>query len=103
MLSPASMLLARAFILHCRTQSLDDLLDAAMMPDLTTIAYHLAANFNTFMELLDAEELDEEDETLTDAIDEQIVILDELLLIAGSMDMADEIGRRKLFSVVRKS
>ncbi|KAF8633170.1 hypothetical protein AX17_004671 [Amanita inopinata Kibby_2008] len=109
-LTPESAVLARAFVEHFDN---DARLEAAALPVVTAFAFHIQEAYNTLLEILD-EEADArflhreegEDEEEAGKRDEELakreVILAELLRISLKLDYMDEIGRRKVFSVVKE-
>jgi len=86
-------------------------LESASIPVITAFAFHIQEVYNQLLEVVQEMETarmlrDDEDENEdVDALEEELgkkeVILNELLKITLNLDYGDEIGRRKLFSVVR--
>jgi hypothetical protein len=73
----------------------------------TAIAFHIQDAYNALLELLtegENEQSLEEDkgEARDEELASQVFILGELLRIAVQLDYADEIGRRKVFTIVRE-
>lgn len=112
-LSPESAVLARVFIEHCMETKNEARLEAASLPVVTAFAFHLQEAYNILLGLLqDAEnakmlnvtatEQGEEAERQEEELAKQEVILAELLRMSLKLDYMDEIGRRKVFTVVRK-
>jgi condensin complex subunit 3 len=112
-LSPESAVLARVFIEHCIEMKYEARLEAASLPVVTAFAFHLQDAYNALLDtlqeaenaqLLNAgeDEDDEEVERREEDLAKREVILAELLRMALKLDYMDEIGRRKVFSVVRK-
>lgn len=100
-MTPSSVVLVRAFIAHCKARSREDITDSASIPNLSTLASYMTANFTTLLALLDAEASGEHEE-MEEWVEAQVFIVSELLKIAKEMDLTDEAGRRKVFSVARK-
>ncbi|GBE88890.1 hypothetical protein SCP_1402980 [Sparassis crispa] len=117
-LAPESALVARVFITYCLDHDAEKYLENTGLPVVTALAFYLQEACN---ELLDAiEELTEarmaaesegadgtedEDEDLDrkeDAVLECGFVVGEMLRLAARSDFTDEIGRRKVFAVVRE-
>ena len=108
-LNPEKALLARVYVDNCITTQNDAKLEAAL-PVVTAVAFRIQTAYNDLVEDIQAEE---ETRFLRDAgvedenkeeqkIDKEIVI-SELLKLAVNLDYTDEIGRRKMFQLVRES
>lgn len=97
--------LARVFVEHCVTVKTAEKLDVSL-PVVTSLAYRIQAAYNAYQEDLEVAEQDrvirgkrtEEEEDAR--IDKEFVI-GEMLKVAVNLDYADEIGRRKMFQLVR--
>ena len=102
-LTPESVVLARAFVEHCDSQTR---LEAAAFPVVTAFAFYIQEAYNTLLEVLEQEnnvaEDEEEAEDRSEEMAKREVILGELLRMAVKLDFMDEIGRRKVFSVVSR-
>ncbi|KAF8635423.1 hypothetical protein AX15_000413 [Amanita polypyramis BW_CC] len=108
-LTPESAVLSRAFVEHYANETR---LEAAALPVVTAFAFYIQEAYNSLLEvlqegsarLLDLDGADDEEEV--EAHDEELakreVTLGELLRIAIKLDYMDEIGRRKVFSVVKE-
>ncbi|KAG2136706.1 nuclear condensing complex subunit [Suillus clintonianus] len=92
----------RAFFVRVFTRKKLD----ASLPVVTALAYHIQAAYNAYQEDLEVAEqervirgepTEEEEEA---RIDKEFVI-GEMLKVAVNLDYADEIGRRKMFQLVR--
>ncbi|KAG2156923.1 nuclear condensing complex subunit [Suillus bovinus] len=104
-LTPERAFFARVFTDHCIVNKDAEKLDASL-PVVTFLAYHIQAAYNTYQEDLEVAEqervirgepTEEEEEA---RIDKEFVI-GEMLKVAVNLDYADEIGRRKMFQLVR--
>jgi condensin complex subunit 3 len=88
-LSAESAFLARSFFQFCHqsdnTRQLEE-----KMPEVTRLAFYIQKYTNAYFENLDE-----------DAKQELEFIVEQLLLIALAMDFGDEIGRRKMFGLLR--
>ncbi|KAH8108765.1 nuclear condensing complex subunit [Phellopilus nigrolimitatus] len=108
-LQTETALLARAFVEHCIDTDDQARLEATL-PVVTALAFHLQTQCNSFLEILqDAEamrlqgdgENDDEVETREEQLADAEFVMSELLHLALHLDYTDEIGRRKMFGVVR--
>ncbi|KAF8888582.1 nuclear condensing complex subunit [Infundibulicybe gibba] len=111
-LSPESAVLARVFVEDCIESHNEARLENASLPVVTAFAFYIQEAYNALLEpLQDLENArflnggeipdDEESEKRDEDIAKQEVVLGELLRIALRLDYMDEIGRRKVFSVVK--
>lgn len=112
-LTPESAVLARVFVEHCIKNNNEARLEAAALPVVTAFAFHIQETYNKLLNTLQKIEAakvaaggtgEYEDE---DALEEELarreVTLGELLRMALKLDYMDEIGRRKVFTVVSAS
>ncbi|KAF9010128.1 nuclear condensing complex subunit [Cyathus striatus] len=105
-LTPESAVLARIFVEHAASTKKETLLETASIPVVTAFAFHIQEAYNLLLDalqeaeavLLDGREASEE---LEEDMAKLEVMLGELLRISLKLDYGDEIGRRKVFSVVR--
>ncbi|KAG2363036.1 nuclear condensing complex subunit [Suillus spraguei] len=104
-LTPEQAFFARVFVDHCIAIKDAEKLDASL-PVVTALAYYIQAAYNAYQEDLEVAEqervirgepTEEEEEA---RIDKEFVI-GEMLKVAVNLDYADEIGRRKMFQLVR--
>ncbi|KAG6841281.1 hypothetical protein C0991_000259 [Blastosporella zonata] len=111
-LTPESAVLARVFLEHCLSTKNEIRLEAAQLPVVTAFAFLLQGCYNTLLGILqDAENVaflnagEPEDEEETAKREEELakkeVILGEMLRMSLKLDFMDEIGRRKVFTVVK--
>ncbi|EJC98309.1 uncharacterized protein FOMMEDRAFT_96961 [Fomitiporia mediterranea MF3/22] len=105
-LKPETALLARTFVEHCISKSDESRLETTL-PVVTALAFHLQSSYNNFLSLLqdidnnnNEDEDDEEEAREEKAVNAEFVMC-ELLRLAVHLDYSDEIGRRKMFGVVR--
>jgi condensin complex subunit 3 len=106
-LGPEKIFLARTYNDYCRLEG-DGKLDIMIeekMPEVTKLAFLLQRYTNDLIESLrsnydkyEEEEEEEEEDTI-----EQEFIVEQLLHIAKSLDYSDEVGRRKMFSLLRET
>ncbi|KAF8155928.1 nuclear condensing complex subunit [Crassisporium funariophilum] len=112
-MTPESAVLARVFVEHCISNKNEARLESASLPVVTAFAFHIQDAYNALLTVLEdietakllraglEEEQGEEDEELEEELAKREVIMSELLRMALKLDYADEIGRRKVFSVVK--
>ncbi|KAL5480828.1 YCG1_1 [Sanghuangporus weigelae] len=104
-LKPEAALLARTFVEYCIEKSNEARLET-VLPVVTALAFHLQAAYNRFLAILEdisndgERENDDHDAREEDAVNAEFV-MGELLCLAVHLDYSDEIGRRKMFGVVR--
>ena len=103
-LTPESIFVARTLNEFYRSKS-DDRCEAMVeerMPEVTKLAFFLQRYTNNLVEKLQRnaalEEGTEEEETV-----EQEFVVEQLLHIAKTVDYSDEVGRRKMFSLLRET
>ncbi|KJZ73380.1 hypothetical protein HIM_07174 [Hirsutella minnesotensis 3608] len=104
-LSAESVFMARSFNDFCRSEGNGryESLVEEKMPEVTKLAFFLERYMQVLVEALkrvseqDVEE-DEEEDTV-----EQEFIVEQLLYIALTLDYSDEVGRRKMFTLLRQS
>ncbi|QSZ32624.1 hypothetical protein DSL72_002203 [Monilinia vaccinii-corymbosi] len=106
-LSAESVFMARSFNDFCRSDgnSKYEALIEEKMPEVTRLAFYLQRYTAVLVEALKriatqeeiTEDVAEEDDTV-----EQEFIVEQLLHIARSLDYSDEVGRRKMFTLLRQ-
>lgn len=105
-LTPERAFLARVFVEHCIATKDDAKLDASL-PVVTHLAFQIQNAYNAYLDDTEksaSREHEVSEEQLAqeeDARLDQEFIIGELLRLAVSLDYADEIGRRKMFQLVR--
>lgn len=108
-MTPESALLARAFIEH---QGQESRLEDVSLPVVTAFAFYVQEACNAIFDAMEALEEaklvgDDTDEEELERLEADLVdrgfILGEVLKIATKLDYTDEIGRRKVFQVIRES
>lgn len=103
-LSPESVFLARSFNDYHRQQpdGKYETLVEEKMPEVTKLAFFLQRYTNNLVECLrrnhSRHKSDEEEDTV-----EQEFIVEQLLHIAKTLDYSDEVGRRKMFALLRET
>ncbi|KAJ7510357.1 nuclear condensing complex subunit [Mycena galericulata] len=105
-LTPEKAFLARVFVDHC--VSLDDKghgeqrIDTAGIPVVTSCAFRIQDGYNALVEMESTRHSGDEDEDeREDARSGKESTVREMLKLAVNLDYADEIGRRKMFALVR--
>lgn len=100
-LTPERAFLARVFVSHCITTKDNTRLEDAL-PVVTALAFRIQGAYNALLEDIHSLGGEEDEEKEDERIDREFVI-GEMLRLAVDLDYADEIGRRKMFQLVRKS
>src|SRR5690606_13782904 len=103
-----AIFLVRTFNEYCKAHKSLEHVGEEKMPEVTRLAFYLQNHLNTLVHLITedvTEELDAETCYSSDktGIVEQQFIVEQILLIACTVDYGDEIGRRKMFSLMRDS
>ncbi|OTB02280.1 hypothetical protein M426DRAFT_322856 [Hypoxylon sp. CI-4A] len=106
-LSAESVFIARSFNDFCRTEGngkYESLIEEKL-PEVTKLAFFLERYLNVLIEAIrrinsqdNAEDEEEEEDTV-----EQEFIVEQLLHIILTLDYSDEVGRRKMFALLRQS
>ena len=109
-LTPEKALLVRVYVEHCITTNDQSKLEVSL-PVVTHLAYQIQSVYNKYQEDLDSiaqeraldanERADNADEGLDDLLLDAEFVIAEMLKMAVNLDYADEIGRRKMFQLVR--
>ncbi|KAI1372965.1 condensin subunit Cnd3 [Hypoxylon crocopeplum] len=105
-LSAESVFIARSFNHFCRTEGNGkyESLVEEKLPEVTKLAFFLERYLNVLIEAIrrvnrrDNVDEDEEEDTV-----EQEFIVEQLLHIILTLDYSDEVGRRKMFALLRQS
>lgn len=102
-LSAESVFMARSFNDFCRNEGNGryEALVEEKMPEVTKLAFYLERYMQVLVEALKRvaqQDGDEEEDTV-----EQEFIVEQLLYIALTLDYSDEVGRRKMFTLLRQS
>ncbi|KAF4618520.1 hypothetical protein D9613_009993 [Agrocybe pediades] len=108
-LTPESTVLARVFVEHCVSSKNEARIETSSLPVVTAFAFHIQEAYNNLLSVLEEIETskmlrasaEEENEDLEEELAKREVILSELLRTTLKLDYGDEIGRRKVFSVVK--
>lgn len=106
-LSAESVFMARSFNDYCRNEGNSKLeaLVEEKMPEVTKLAYYLQRYINVLVEALKSVALqdpDEDNEYEEDTVEQEFIV-EQLLCMANTLDYSDEVGRRKMFTLLRQS
>jgi condensin complex subunit 3 len=99
-LTPESVFMARTFNDYCHSNPTYYELAEEKMPEVTRLGFHLQKHINDLTSKVQTANETGTDETMA-LQTEQEFIVEQLLYIAQSLDYTDEIGRRKMFSLLR--
>jgi condensin complex subunit 3 len=99
-LTSESAFMARTFNDYCQSDPKYHGLVEEKMPEVTRLGFHLQKHINELTSRVQAATEAGTDETMA-LQTEQEFIVEQLLYIAQSLDYTDEIGRRKMFSLLR--
>ncbi|KAL4725583.1 chromosome condensation complex Condensin, subunit G [Fusarium chlamydosporum] len=103
-LSAESVFMARSFNEFCRTEGDGKYLNLLeeKLPEVTKLAFFLERYLHVLVaavkRVAEADEDDEEEDTV-----EQEFIVEQMLQIALTLDYSDEVGRRKMFTLLRQA
>jgi condensin complex subunit 3 len=105
-LSAESVFMARSFNDFCRNEENGkfDALIEEKMPEVTKLAFYLQRYIAVLVEALKRVAAQEptEDEEEEDTVEQEFIV-EQLLHIAQTLDYSDEVGRRKMFALLRQS
>ena len=103
-LTAESAFLARVFVEHCKATQDDTRLEATL-PVVTSVAFDIEKSYKSLGDMCseDTSNMDEAERIRReDIIFDKEFIITELLKLAVHLDYSDEIGRRKMFQLVRE-
>lgn len=104
-MGPERAVLTRCLVQYLAAHGLDARIDD-VMPPVTALAFCIQGEYEALSDMLEqqaVEELEEDMPAIQDAQSgESVFVLDELLALAMRADFGDEIGRRKMFVLVRE-
>jgi len=105
-LSAESVFIARSFNDFCRNgeNGKFDALIEEKMPEVTKLAFYLQRYITVLVEALKrvADQEPTEDVEEEDTVEQEFIV-EQLLHIAQTLDYSDEVGRRKMFALLRQS
>ncbi|UNI16294.1 chromosome condensation complex Condensin, subunit G [Purpureocillium takamizusanense] len=104
-LSAESVFMARSFNEFCRNEGNGryEALVEEKLPEVTKLAFYLERYMHALVEALQRVAQQEADEEEEEDTVEQEFIVEQLLHIALTLDYSDEVGRRKMFTLLRQS
>lgn len=103
-LSAESVFMARTFNDFCRSQgSRFEALLEEKLPEVTKLAFYLERYVKVLVDALKRLQESAGDEDAEDDTVEQEFIVEQLLHIALTLDYSDEVGRRKMFALLRQT
>lgn len=105
-LSAESVFMARSFNDFCRNEGNGkfETLIEEKMPEVTKLAFYLSRYIEVLVEALKRVATQEysDDQEEEDTVEQEFIV-EQLLHIAGTLDYSDEVGRRKMFALLRQS
>ena len=105
-LTAESVFMARSFNDFCRGEGHGkfEVLIEEKMPEVTKLAFYLQRYITVLVEALKRVATQEitEDEEEEDTVEQEFIV-EQLLHIARTLDYSDEVGRRKMFALLRQS
>lgn len=105
-LTAEAVFMARSFNDFCRSEGNRkfEVLIEEKMPEVTKFAFYLQRYITVLIEALKRVALQEltEDEMEEDTVEQEFIV-EQLLHIARTLDYSDEVGRRKMFALLRQS
>lgn len=102
-LSPESAFMARTFNDFCRGKDSpkhESLVEK--MPEVTKLAFFLQRYTNALVDVLQRNVGKEQAEELDETVEQEFIV-EQLLHIAKTLDYSDEVGRRKMFALLRET
>jgi condensin complex subunit 3 len=103
-LTAETAFLARVFVEHCKAMQDETRLEVSL-PVVTNVAFSIEKSYKSLGDMCseDASEIDEAERIRReDARFDKASVIIELLKLAVHLDYSDEIGRRKMFQLVRE-
>ena len=104
-LSAESVFIARSYNEYCRNEGdgkFESLVEEKL-PEVTKLAFYLERYIKVLVDAVKkAEEVGDEDEDEDDTVEQEFIV-EQLLHIALTLDYSDEVGRRKMFALLRQS
>ncbi|KAI1613229.1 condensin complex subunit 3 [Exophiala viscosa] len=101
-LTPESAFMARTFNDYCQQQQEPkyQAMIEEKMPEVTRLGFHLQKHINELLVRVQAANETDTDEKLAEQAEQEFIV-EQLLYIAQTLDYTDEVGRRKMFSLLR--
>ena len=103
-LSPESAFMARSFNDYCRQQANKkyEMSVEEKMPEVTKLAFFLQRYTNGLVEVLRRNSTGNDGEDDEETVEREFIV-EQLLHIAKTLDYSDEVGRRKMFALLRET
>ncbi|RKU41775.1 hypothetical protein DL546_003686 [Coniochaeta pulveracea] len=106
-LSAESVFVARSFNDFCRSEGNGkyEALVEEKLPEVTKVAFYLERYIKVLIDAIKRnaeEQVDEDDEEEGDTVEQEFIV-EQLLHITLTLDYSDEVGRRKMFSLLRQT
>jgi condensin complex subunit 3 len=103
-LSAESVFMARSFNDFCRSEGNGryESLVEEKLPEVTKVAFFLERYLNVLTEAIRRVSQQEGDEDEEDTVEQEFIV-EQLLHLSLSLDYSDEVGRRKMFTLLRQS
>lgn len=99
-LTPESAFMARTFNDYCQADPKYQEMVEEKMPEVTRLGFHLQKHINTLLIRVQAATEAESDDKIAEQAEQEFIV-EQLLHIAQTLDYTDEIGRRKMFALLR--
>lgn len=99
-LSPESAFMARTFNDFCQQDSSYQAMLEEKMPEVTRLGFHLQKHINELLVKVQSANESDTDERVAEQAEQEFIV-EQLLHIAQTLDYTDEVGRRKMFSLLR--
>lgn len=99
-LTPESAFMARTFNDYCQQDSNYSSMVEEKMPEVTRLGFHLQKHINELLSRVQAANESESDEKIAEQAEQEFIV-EQLLYIAQTLDYTDEVGRRKMFALLR--
>ena len=109
-LTPESAFMIRTFSDFCKSDSTLEALHEEKMPEISQIGYYLQQHLNALLQNIKPPEGDEDELTTApppddheETLAEADFIVEQLLHISQNLDYSDEVGKRRMFALLRES
>lgn len=99
-LTPESAFMARTFNDYCLLDPECHSMLEDKMPEVTWLGFHLQKHINELLLKVQSANESDTDEKVAEQAEQEFVV-EQLLYIAQTLDYTDEVGRRKMFSLLR--
>ena len=99
-LTTESAFMARTFNDYCQQDSNYHAMGEEKMPEVTRLGFHLQKHINELSSRIQAAIESESDDKIAEQAEQEFIV-EQLLHIAQNLDYTDEIGRRKMFALLR--